>query len=232
MSTACQILEISRSSFYEWNNRVLSQRALDSDRLLSRTRLIFNDSRQPYGYLRIQASLKQDGLTCGKNRVYRLIKKSNIQGCIKKRFKVKTTDSQHDLPIAPRIFKTEEQSTHPTRLNALWVSDISYIETLEGVLYLGTFLDVFTRKIVGFSIDDHMRTDLLLTALDMAIGRLKNLPKGCLSHSDRGSQYASEAYRERMKSLNITVSMSRKGNCYDNAFAETFFATLKKELVY
>jgi len=160
------------------------------------------------------------------------MKKAGVSGLVKRRFVIKTTDSRHDLPIAPRIFKTEEIETHPTRANETWASDISYVPSDEGFVFLGTYLDVFTKKIVGFSTEDHMRTPLLLQALEMALGRQSLMAGGLLSHSDRGTQYASADYRECLKKNNITASMSRKGNCYDNAFAESFFATLKKELIY
>jgi len=161
------------------------------------------------------------------------MKKSGISGLIKRKFVVKTTDSKHDLPIAPRIFKTEEIETHPTRKNETWVSDISYIHTDEGFLFLGTYLDVFTKKVVGFAAEDHMRASLLFQALEMALGRQQlTVGMDLFSHSDRGVQYASGDYRELLKRNGITASMSRKGNCYDNAFAESFFATLKKELIY
>jgi putative transposase len=124
------------------------------------------------------------------------------------------------------------QDTFPTKPNQTWTSDITYIWTDEGFLFLGTYLDIFTRKIVGFSMADNMRTGLLLDALDMALGRQDIITSELLSHSDRGSQYASDVYRDRLKELKITASMSRRGSCYDNAYAETFFGTLKNELVY
>jgi transposase InsO family protein len=160
------------------------------------------------------------------------MKNAEISGLIKKRYKIRTTDSNHSDPIAPRIFQTEEPATHPTRPNELWASDISYVSTLEGFLYLATYLDVFTRKVVGFSMGESLETSLILEALEMALGRQKAVGVGLISHSDRGCQYASKVYRKRLDSIQIRASMSRKGNCYDNAFAESFFATLKKELIY
>ncbi len=160
------------------------------------------------------------------------MKKAGISGLIKPRFKVKTTDSNHENPIAERVFKTEEPSTHPVKPNEIWASDVSYIPTDEGFVYLATYLDLCTRKVVGFSTDDHMRTELILTALEMALGRQNLINGELLSHSDRGCQYASEDYRNKLESLGVRASMSRKGNCWDNAFAESFFATLKKELIY
>jgi transposase InsO family protein len=152
------------------------------------------------------------------------MKATGIRGLVRKKFVV-TTDSNHLEPIAPRVFQTEDQATHPTRPNQVWASDITYIRTAEGFLFLAMYLDVFTRKLVGFSTADHLKTELIESALDMALGRQSS---PVVNHSDRGTQYASVAYQEKLKNLGITASMSRSGNCYDNAFAETFFATLKK----
>lgn len=233
VSLSCKVLEVSRSGYYAWVSRPVSQREQENQVLLAEMRRIHNESRGTYGLPRIREKLKQVGKSCGKGRIEFLMKKAGICGLTRKRFKVKTTDSNHDLPIAPRIFKTEEIITHPSRPNQIWASDISYIPTLEGFLYLAIYLDLFTRKVVGFATAEQMHTELILSAIEMALGRQK-LMEGSelLGHSDRGSQYASELYRTRLERLGITASMSRKGNCYDNAFAESFFATLKKELIY
>jgi len=223
---------VSRSGFYAWMTRPSSERSAENVRLVTEILKIHKESRETYGVPRICAKLRDVGKAPGKNRVANLMKKAGISGIIKRRFVVKTTDSKHDLPIAPRLFKTEEVETHPTRPNETWASDISYVPTDEGFVFLGSYLDIFTKKIVGFATEDHMKTTLLFQALEMALGR-QNLTAGDLTaHSDRGTQYASEDYRECLKRNNIAPSMSRKGNCYDNAFAESFFATLKKELVY
>ena len=208
-----------------------SQRAQESEKLIMEKKRIHDESRGTYGLPRIFAQLRQDGNNLGKNRVARLMKIAGISGLIRKRFRVNTKYSKHDLPIAPRVFKTEETETHPVESNRVWASDISYIATDEGFVFLATYLDLFNRKVTGFAMEDHMRTELLLQALDMALGRQFVTAGSLLEHSDRGSQYASEAYRGKLKSSGITASMSRKGNCYDNAFAESFFATLKKELI-
>ena len=200
--------------------------------LLEKIRGIHRDSRGTYGLPRIREELHQLGHSCGKGRVASLMKKAGISGLLKTRFKPQTTDSDHTLPVADRIFKTEDPFTHPSRPNDGWASDISYIPTDEGFLYLATFVDLCTRKVVGFSMADHMRTDLTIEALDMALGRQGLISNSLVAHSDRGSQYASDQYRLKLNSLGIQISMSRKGNCWDNAFAESFFATLKKELVY
>lgn len=232
VSLSCDTLEVSRSGFYAWQDRPESKRGLDNVILMEKVKSIHKDSRKTYGLPRIKEELKQLGYSCGKGRIASLMKKAGISGLVKTRFKPRTTDSNHQLPVAERLFKTEEVETHPSGPNEQWASDISYIPTDEGFLYLATFLDLYTRKMVGFSMADHMRSELVVDALDMALGR-QNLASGPLvAHSDRGSQYASDQYRLKLKSLNIQISMSRKGNCWDNAFAESFFATLKKELVY
>lgn len=210
----------------------MSERDKENEKLMTEIKNIHIESRNTYGLPRLYEKLRCDGTSIGKGRVNRLMKKAGISGLIRRRFKVKTTDSKHDLPIAPRIFKTEQCVTHPTRPNTVWASDISYVPTGEGFLYLATYLDLFTRKVAGFAVEDHMRTELLLQALDMALGRQRPPPGELTGHSDRGSQYAADVYREKLKSCGITASMSRRGNCYDNAFAESFFATLKKELIY
>jgi len=208
------------------------KRARENVLLITEIKKIHDESRGTYGLPRICKMLQFSGRQHGKARVSRLMKTLGVSGIFKNRFKIKTTDSGHDGPIADRILKTEDPHTHPKKPNQTWVSDITYVSTEEGFLFLGTYLDLFTRKIVGFSMADHMRTELLLDALKMALGRQQLMTSDLISHSDRGSQYASEGYRERLKELGITASMSRKGNCYDNAFAETFFGTLKNELVY
>jgi putative transposase len=229
----CLVLEVSRSGYYDWMTKPEGQRKIENANLVVEIKKIHTESRGTYGLPRIHEVLQQNGKKHGRGRICRLMKKIGISGVFKNKFRIKTTDSKHGFPIADRIFETENKSTHATRPNEIWVSDITYIHTDEGFLFLGTYLDLFSRKVVGFSMADHMRTELLLDALSMALGR-QNLNDGdeLMSHSDRGSQYASEAYRARLKELGITVSMSRKGNCYDNAFAETFFGTLKNELIY
>lgn len=232
MKLLCEVLKVSRSGYYDGLKRPLSKREKENKALVREIQSIHDDSRKTYGLPRIWAQLKNMGKTCGRNRVRRLMRKSGISGITKKRFKIKTTDSNHTHPIAPRVFKTEEVMTHPGQENQVWASDISYIPTQEGFLFLAIYLDIFTKKIVGFATALNMETELILSALEMALGRQKLTQAELVNHSDRGSQYASEIYRKKLKNLKITASMSRCGNCYDNAFAESFFATLKKELIY
>jgi transposase InsO family protein len=161
------------------------------------------------------------------------MKMQGLVGAAAKKFKVKTTDSDHDLPIADRIFKTEKAQEQVTRPNQYWASDITYIPTEEGWVFLAIFLDLFTRKVVGLSMEDNMRVGLILKALQMALGR-QNIASAneLVGHSDRGSQYAAEAYTELLKAHGISAGMSRRGNCHDNAYAESFFHTLKVELIH
>jgi putative transposase len=231
--TCCQTLKVSRSGYYRWLNRCPSQRKIDNERLLRQIAKIHQESRETYGAPRVFEKLKSEGENCGKKKVARLMKKQGLRGVAAKKYRVKTTDSDHDLPIADRIFKTEAAAEQVTRPNQFWASDITYIQTDEGWLFLAIFLDLFTRKVVGLSMEDNMRTELILNALQMALGRQHIFPEHELvGHSDRGSQYAAEAYRNCLESKGITASMSRRANCYDNAFAESFFHTLKVELVH
>lgn len=221
-----------RSGYYSWLDRADLLREHENRLLEEKLKEIYHEGRATYGLPRLKESLKQARYFCEKSRIIKIMKKAGISGLMKKRFKVKTTDSKHSNPIAPRIFKTEEVSTYPTRPNELWASDISSISTKGGFLYLATYLDVFTRKVFGFSLGETMEASLILSALEMAMGRQTNPAGALVSHSDRGSQYASQEYRKKLEELGITASMSRKGNCYDNPYAENFFATLKKELVF
>ena len=229
---ACRISGVSSSGYYDWKNRPLSLRGQNNEELKTKIIDLHRLSRGTYGEPRLRAKLKSEGILCGKARVVRLMKEAGISGENKRCFKMKTTDSNHGLPIAPRLFQTENQETLPQRPNEIWASDITYIGTEEGWLFLAVFLDIFTRKVVGYAMADHMRSELVLTALNHALSGQCPQRGELTAHSDRGSQYASEVLRERLKLLGIQASMSRKGNCYDNAYAESFFHTLKTELIY
>lgn len=229
----CSDLKVSRSGYYEWLTRPQSLRKTENILLWEEIKLHWEKSRGTYGLPRIMDQLKKSKRTCGKNRVARIMKENGIQGVGKKKYKVTTTDSNHSLPIADRIFKTETALEQVTEPNQFWGGDITYIATDEGWLFLAIFLDLHTRKIVGHSMDDNMETKLILDALDMALRR-QGTPEAekLTAHSDRGSVYASGEFRDRLDLFEITASMSRKGNCYDNAFVESFFRTLKVEMVY
>lgn len=227
----CETLELSRSGFYSWIKRPECERAKQSADLSLEVRRIFEKSRGTYGVPRIQEELKEAGKNHGKERVRKIMVKQGLSAAPKKKF-VKTTDSNHELPIAPRVIQTENQETMPVKPNEAWGTDITYIETGEGWLFLAIYLDLFSRMVVGMAMADHMRTELVLEALESALGRQGFDAKGLTTHSDRGVQFASGKYRERLLDEGITASMSRKGNCYDNAYVESFFHTLKTELVY
>ena len=223
----CQLLEVSKSGYYAWRTRPESQRAKEDKELLEEIQRIYEESRGLYGSPRITQALKKTGKTCGKNRIAKLMSKNGIKAKTVKKFKA-TTNSKHDYPVADRVF-TKDMNID--KLNKVWVGDITYIATGEGWLYLATFIDLYSRKVVGWSMDKTMPTKLCTDALKMAYNR-QNPPEGVIYHSDRGKQYASFEFRKLLKAYGMQASLSRKGNCYDNAYAETFFGTLKTELIY
>lgn len=229
--STCQALDVSRSGYYAWRNRSESEHDKRDAALLARIRSVHEESDATYGSPRVTQVLRSEGDTVGENRVARLMRENEIASEAVRKFKVTTTDSNHDLPIAERIFETENAAAVMAP-NQVWTGDITYVATEEGWLFLAVFLDLFTRKIVGFSADDNMRVALVLKALEMALGR-QNVTSGQLvAHTDRGSQYAADDYAKRLRQIGIIASMSRKGNCYDNAHVESFFHSLKTELVY
>jgi transposase InsO family protein len=232
ISFGCEVLEMSRSGYYDWKDRPGSERTLENARLVEDIRRVHEQSRGIYGSPRVTEALKNDGKDCSEKRVARLMAENEIKSKTHKKFKICTTDSNHDLPIAPRIFETENAQAAVMAPDQIWVGDLTYIATAEGWLYLAIFMDLFTRKIVGFSLADHMRTEMVLQALQMGIGRQNVEPGTLIVHSDRGVQYAASEFRDKLSKEDFIASMSRKGNCWDNAFAESFFRSLKVELVY
>lgn len=233
VALSCDVFKISRGGYYSWLKRPLSVRKTEDEVLWQKIKSIWEKSRKTYGSPRILDKLQKQDVSIGKHRVARLMKENNIQGAGKKKFKISTTDSNHKLPIAERVFKTEVASEQVTKVNQFWGGDITYIPTEQGWLYLAIFLDLFTRKVVGHAMNEEMPTSLVLEALEMGLAREEiELGMDLTTHTDRGCQYAAEAYRNRLEDHQITQSMSRKGNCYDNAFVESFFRTLKVELIY
>lgn len=228
---SCLTLDVSRSGYYAWLKRPESERSAENALLLLRIRAIHARSDQTYGSPRITAELQAEDAPCGENRVARIMRENQIASDAVKKFKVTTTDSNHDLPIADRIFETEHAG-EVMAPNQVWTGDITYIATAERWLFLAVFLDIFNRKIVGFSSGDNMRVELVLEALAMALGRQDVVDGEPIAHSDRGSQYAADDFRAELNRIGIIASMSRKGNCYDNAHVESFFHSLKTELVY
>jgi putative transposase len=233
VTTCCLTLEVSRSGYYDWLERPMSNRKIENEKLGLELKRHWQESRETYGLPRLHEKLKDDGYKVGKNRVRKIMKKNNIEGVGKKKFKVVTTDSNHRLPIADRVFRAENHDVQVTKPNQFWGGDITYINTDEGWLFLSIFLDLFTRKAVGFAMSNTMTADLVIDSLNMSLTRQGlAIADELTAHSDRGSQYASSDYNDKLAAHKITASMSRKGNCYDNAFVETFFRTLKVELVY
>jgi len=226
----CKVLEVSRSGFYAWRKRSESQRSQHQHQLVTRMKTIHNHrDMKCYGSPRMHRELIALGETCSENTVARLMKVNEIRSDTSKKFRV-TTDSSHRNPVAKNVLNRDfKQET----LNTVWLSDITYVWTGEGWLYLACVLDACSRKIVGWSMSRRMTKELVLDALRMALcHRRPDCERSLLHHSDRGCQYASEAYRKLLREEKIACSMSRKGNCWDNAPMESFFATLKKELIH
>jgi len=221
-----RVLEVSSSAYYEWETEQTSDRAREDEALSLSIGEVYREQRGNYGSPRIHDALLKQGKRISRKRVIRLMKKANLRAKTAKKYKV-TTDSAHDMPVALNYLSRNFDAVAPNRS---WVGDITYLRTREGWLYLATVIDLYSRKVVGWALRDRMAVDLVLDALDIAVRRRKPGP-GLLFHSDRGSQYASYEFRKRLKRYDILQSMSRKGNCWDNAVAESFFGTLKKELV-
>lgn len=226
----CRLFNVSSTGFYDWCQRQIqpSIRAQQDAVLKVAITEIFKDNRQSYGSPRIQVKLKQQGHCHGRNRIARLMRQEALSGRPRKRYRVHTTDSNHEQPIAPNRLAQVEP---PTRLNQIWIGDITYIATREGWLYLAGIEDLYSRRIVGWSMGEHIDAKLVQAAWNMACIHRQPKP-GLLFHSDRGVQYASQDYRHALDAFGAVASMSRRGNCYDNAAMESFWSTLKHELVY
>lgn len=228
VAVQCDVLAVSRSGFYAWRRREPSVTARRRAALTEQIRHVHRVSRETYGSPRVHAELVAKGQTCNRKTVARCMKQAGIQAKSHCRFRVTTTDSNHPHPVAENLVNRNFQ---PSQKNETWTADITYIATNEGWLYLAAVEDLFTRQIVGWSMSDRIDSRLVVDALEMALAR-KCPGDNLVAHSDRGVQYASEHYQRLLKTHRITCSMSRKGNCWDNAPMESFFATLKKELVH
>lgn len=222
----CRVLEVSKSGYYGWKNRKKSSRAEANEKLLIEIRRVFWEHNKNYGSPRICDALKKTEICCSENRVARLMQKNNLVAIHRRKYRV-TTDSKHNLPVAPNIVSRNFTIDAP---NKIWLTDITYIWTYEGWLYLAFVLDLYHRGVVGLSMDERVTDELTQTALEQAIMRC-NPPAGLIHHSDRGRQYASGEYQQLLKKFKITPSMSRKGDCWDNAVGESFVHTLKVEKV-
>lgn len=223
----CKVLNVARSAYYAWVHRKPSVRDKENEVLSEKIQQIYQESRQTYGSPRIHASLLAQGFRLGRQRVIRLMAKLGIRARHQRPFK-RTTDSTHPFPVADNVLNRDFTTSEPDRG---WVADITYIATTEGWLYLAVIIDLFSRRVVGWSMAEHMRTELVSTALEAALGQRRPAEAGLVFHSDRGSQYASTDYQAALKLFDITSSMSRRANCWDNAVAESFFGTLKTELI-
>lgn len=227
VGSQCQALDVWRSGYYAWRDRQKKTEDGSLRALIEHIRRIHQKSRRTYGSPRVCAELRADGRVCNHKRVARLMRLEGLYGR-RKRQKVCTTNSKHNYPIAPNLLNRQFQADAP---DTKWVADITYIPTREGWLYLAVVLDLYSRKIVGWSMNAQITADLVEDALRMALYE-RQPDRGLLHHSDRGSQYASEQIRQILAANHMDVSMSRTGNCYDNAVMESFFSTLKCEWVH
>ena len=225
ISEMCNILSISRSRYYAWRNNPLSKRANADAFLTEKIKAVFVEGRENYGTRSIGSRLRQRGVEISRKRIARLMELAGLRCKIKRKFKV-TTNSNHKLYIAPNLLQRQFHVTSPNRV---WAGDITYIPTRNGWLYLATVMDLYSRKIVGWSMDTSMTASLVNDALTMAIWSRKP-GKGLIWHSDRGSQYCAKSHRSILKDHKIIQSMSRKGDCWDNATSESFFSTIKREI--
>ena len=223
----CRAMGVTRGGYWSWVRRRPGPREQADVVLLADIRRIHKDKRRIYGSPRIHDQLQKEGIRCGRKRVERLMQENDIKAKQGKKFKPTTTDSKHNLPVAPNILNRQFTRKRP---NEAWVADITYIPTEEGWLYLAAIMDLFSRRIVGWAMGNRINRHLPLRALHMAAQR-RRPPPGLIHHSDRGNQYASGDYQKALKKYGMICSMSRKGNCYDNAPMESWFHTLKVELV-
>jgi transposase InsO family protein len=223
----CDMFSIERSGYYTWLKQKPGQRKLSNKLLDQKIVAVFNTHQGRYGSIRIADELRDQGETCSKNRVARRMKYLGLKAKAKKKFKV-TTDSKHNLPVAPNLLNRDFNTTAP---NQKWVGDVSYIWTEEGWMYLAVVIDLYSRTVIGWSMQPSMSRQLVCDALMMALWR-RGFPRAVLFHSDRGSQYCSHDYQKLLKLYGFICSMSRRGNCWDNAIAESFFHSIKTELIY
>ena len=230
IASLCAVLQVSPSGYHAWLKRASTPgpRARANGLLAEEIKTIHSSSRQTYGSPRVVAELRVRGCRHGRNRVSRLMRQAGLRGRQKGRYRVRTTDTNHDHPVAPNLLPAAPPPTAP---NQIWVADITYIQTREGWLYLAGVLDLYSRRLVGWAMSEWIDTQLALDALQMALTH-RQPPASLLFHTDRGSQYAAADFRAALKAASLTPSMSRKGNCYDNASMESFWSTLKLELVF
>ncbi len=222
----CDVLEVSRSGFYAWKTRPRSKRSKANELLAVQIAATHKRSRKTYGSPRVQRALRKKGLRVGKKRIERVMRECGLVGAQKRRFR-RTTDSNHDNPIAPNLLQRDFEPAGP---NKVWAGDVTYVATDEGFAYLAVLIDLFSRRVVGWAISASNDTELALAALRRAV-RLRGVHPGLIHHTDRGSPYASDDYRRELATNGMLASMSRKGDCWDNAVAESFFATARVDVI-
>jgi len=227
VSLMCKVMEVTRSAFYDWLNRPESARSREDRQLGKKVKKIHEKSRETYGTRRIRQELVEDGEPISRTRVGRLMKQQGLESKSKRKFKA-TTNSNHGRPVAPNLLDREFLVDQP---DTVYAGDITYIQKDEGWLYLAVLIDLYSRAVVGWAMSERMTAQLANDALMMAIWK-RRPPQGLMTHSDRGSQYASALYQKTIKDNGFICSMSRKGNCWDNAPSESFFHTLKTELTH
>ena len=220
-------MQVSRSGFYRWRNGAKSQRQREYEIMIPIVKEVHAQSRGTYGARRVASEMTAKGYSCGRYKAKTIMKFAGVAARQKRKFKV-TTDSKHNLPVAPNLLDRQFDIQDPDRV---YVSDITYIWTQEGWLYLAVVIDLFSRQVVGWSMSNRMKTDLVIDAITMARWR-RSPGAGVIFHSDRGSQYCSNKFQKELKEHDMICSMSRKGNCWDNAVAESFFGSLKAERVF
>ena len=223
----CSVLQVSRSGYYHWLERPESQRAREDRDLLLEIRRVHLDGRRAYGAVKTWCELRSQGIACGKHRVARLRRQDGIEAQRKRRFRL-TVQNRNTAPAAPNLLRQQFVAAQPDRI---WVGDMTFIRTRAGFLYLAVLLDLFARKIVGWSMHDRPNLEVTLRALDMALEQRRPAP-GLVHHTDQAPLYSAYEYRNRMQDHGLVPSMSGRGNCYDNAVAESFFSNLKNELVH
>jgi putative transposase len=221
----CELLEVARSGYYRWLEGKESARAAQNRLLVEQIRQAFKAHRGNYGSPRITRELREQGQRCNRKRVERLMRQEGLRGRISKGRRVRTTNSEHDQPIAPNLLLGRAKPSH---IDEVWVADITYIPTAEGWLFLAAVMDLYSRQIIGWSLWENLEAGGPLHALARALAK-RDHPRGVIHHSDRGIQYASWIYRQHLQRSGLMASMSRKGNCYDNAAMESFWSTLKRE---
>jgi transposase InsO family protein len=227
VSVMCRVLKVTRPAYYQWRKRLSTQRRIEEEKFTELVRKHYQINNGLYGLLKLVREIRKEGFCVNKKRIYRLMKKEGLYSRTSRKFKV-TTKQGKGTRFSENLLVGKFQAT---RANEIWTSDITYIRTKEGWLYLAVVLDIYSRRIIGWAIQPRITSDIVLKALMMAITNRKP-DKGIIFHSDRGSQYTSEIVRSRLNLYSFRQSMSGKGNCYDNAITETFFSLLKKELVY